>query len=207
MNSTDNNEEVERNMAERTAQLEAAVKDLEAFSYSVAHDLRAPLRAIDGFSRILLQENTAELSADSQRYLRMIRENTQQMGNLIDDLLAFSRLNRQGMNRQRVQPAELARRALADLQVEHEGHDANITIHDLPACYADPALLRQVFVNLLGNALKFTRRLKDAQIEVDFRREKDEVVYFVKDNGVGFDMRYADQLFGVFQRNAPGGGL
>ncbi len=192
--------QLEQRIAERTAQLEDANRDLEAFSYSVSHDLHAPLRAINGFSRILQKDYGPHLSPDARRYLSMIRDNTQRMGKLIDDLLAFSRLGRQPLRKETVSPAGLVRHALIDLRPEREGRRVEISVRDLPACQADPALLHQVFVNLLSNALKFTRKREVAVIEIGCREEGGERIYFVKDNGVGFDMRYADRLFEVFQR-------
>jgi signal transduction histidine kinase len=181
-------------------ELEEANKELDAFSYSVSHDLRAPLRAMDGFSRILLKDHGEKLSPDAQRYLELISANTAAMGKLIDDLLAFSRLSRQSLRTQRVVPADLARQALADLQRGQTRPGVEISIGPLPSCDADPALLKQVFINLLSNALKFTRNRDPARIEIGWSDKDAEVVYFVKDNGAGFDMRYADKLFGVFQR-------
>jgi signal transduction histidine kinase len=194
------NADLERRVQERTAQLEDAVKELEAFSYSVSHDLRAPLRAVSGFSRILLEEYGPQLASDAQGHLRMVSDNAQQMGQLIDDLLAFSRLGRQPLQTHRVLPAEVVRGALDELALEQEGRHVEIVMGELAACQADAVLLRQVYVNLLSNALKFTRRRDVARIEVDCRNVDGEVTYFVKDNGAGFDMRYAHKLFGVFQR-------
>jgi PAS domain S-box-containing protein len=194
------NAELEQRVVERTAQLEAANQELEAFSYSVSHDLRAPLRAMDGFSRILIEEYAPELPGEAQRYLGMVRDNVQQMGHLIDHLLAFSRLGRQPLTRQRVEPAKLVQEALDELCADQEGRNITVTIGDLPACQADPALLRQVFANLLGNAFKFTKGRDPALIEVGCDNHTGEPAYFVKDNGVGFDMQYADKMFGVFQR-------
>jgi PAS domain S-box-containing protein len=201
------NAELEQRVIERTAQLEAAVKELEAFSYSVSHDLRAPLRAIDGFSRVLLEEYQPQLAPEAQRYLQLMRDSSQQMGCLIDDLLTFSRLSRQPLNKQPVAPADLVRQALEVLHAEQEGRRVEIIIGDLPICEADPALLKQVFLNLLANALKFTRKREVAVIEIGCTSPPlsgeglgEGFVYFIKDNGVGFDMRYADKLFGVFQR-------
>ena len=194
------NADLERRVLERTAQLEDTVKELEAFSYSVSHDLRAPLRAVDGFSRILLQDHGPQLAPDAQGYLRMVSENAQQMGRLIDDLLAFSRLGRQQLRTQRVLPAEVVRGALDELAPEQEGREVQIVLGELAPCQADPVLLRQVYVNLLSNALKFTRRRAVARIEIGWRDIDGAVTYFVKDNGAGFDMRYADKLFSVFQR-------
>jgi PAS domain S-box-containing protein len=194
------NAELEQRVLERTAQLEVANRELEAFSYSISHDLRAPLRAIDGFSRILLRDYGAQLDNDGQRRLELVRSNAQQMGQLIDDLLAFSRLTRQSIEKQAVSPTALVYRALDELSSEHESRQVEFTIEDLPVCQADPALLKQVFVNLLTNALKFTRQCETAHINVGTCTIEGQTTYFVKDNGVGFDMRYIDKLFGVFQR-------
>jgi signal transduction histidine kinase len=193
-------DELEQRVMERTAQLETANKELEAFSYSVSHDLRAPLRAVDGFSRILLEEDASSLAPEAQRYLRLIRDNAQQMGQLIDDLLAFSRLSRQPLTRREVRPADLVQQVLSDLRPALEGRHVDLKVDALPACQADPALLKQVYVNLLANAIKFTSKREVGSIHVGCRHENGIAVYFVQDNGVGFDMRYADKLFGVFQR-------
>lgn len=194
------NEELEQRVRQRTAELETANKELEAFSYSVSHDLRAPLRAMDGFSRILIDEYAPELSAPAQRYLHLVRDNAQQMGSLIDHLLNFSRLGRQAVKKQPIAPADLVQAVLNDLRVLQEGRHVEISVGDLPGCQADPVLLRQVFANLLGNAFKFTKTREVAVIEVGCRQQDGAAVYFVKDNGVGFDMQYASKLFGVFQR-------
>jgi PAS domain S-box-containing protein len=194
------NEELEQRVIQRTTQLEAANKELEAFSYSVSHDLRAPLRAIDGFSRILVEEFKTELSEDAQRYLRIICENTESMARLIDDLLVFSRLNRQPLKKVTVKPTELVQQSLEMLEPDTRDRQIEFNIGKLPACQADPTLLKQVYVNLLSNAIKFTRRTDKAVIEVGSLREDGHVIYYVKDNGVGFDMQYAPKLFGVFQR-------
>ncbi|HSB90306.1 MAG TPA: ATP-binding protein [Anaerolineales bacterium] len=184
----------------RAAELEAANRELEAFSYSVSHDLRAPLRAVDGFSRILLEEHAASLDGEARRYLDLVRDNTQKMGHLIDDLLAFSRLGRQEFGRRTVQPANLARQALDQLNGERVAREVEIEIDEMPEALADPVLLRQLYVNLLSNALKFTRKRDPARIHVGSRTEDGKPVYFVQDNGVGFDMAYVGKLFGVFQR-------
>jgi PAS domain S-box-containing protein len=195
--------QLEETLARRSADLEAVNRELEGFSYSVSHDLRAPLRAIDGFSRILLEKHAAELSGEAERYLRLVRSSTERMGQLIDDLLAFARLGRQPLMRRQASPGELVRQVVEELQGEFADRRVEIAVGDLPVCSADPALLRQVFVNLLANAVKFTRSREVARIEVGSQRDADaagELVYFVSDNGTGFDMRYADKLFGVFQR-------
>ncbi len=193
----------EEEIRTRTEQLASANKELEAFSYSVSHDLRAPLRAIVGFSQILLEDHGPALPPDAQRCLQIVQANTQQMGHLVDDLLAFSRLSRQPLKTQRVAPEDLVRHVLEDLRDQRDGRPVEMTIGELPPCQADPALLKQVFVNLLGNALKYTRGRDPARIEIGARSNGPQpggAVYFVKDNGAGFDMQYADKLFGVFQR-------
>jgi PAS domain S-box-containing protein len=195
------NAELEQRVSERTAQLEAAVKELEAFSYSVSHDLRAPLRALDGFSRIVLEEYAPRLLPEATHYLKSIRENSRQMGVLIDDLLAFSRLGRQPLNTQSIDTVDLVRQALDGLRSELAGRPIEISIAELPVCQGDPVLLRQVWINLLSNAIKFTRERDVVKIEVGCRTAQGgEQVFFVKDNGVGFDTQYAGKLFGVFQR-------
>ena len=196
---------LEELVKERTAELTRSNQELESFSYSISHDLRAPLRAIDGFSRILADEHQAQLAPEARRMLQLVRGNTQQMGRLIDDLLAFSRLSRQALNRQSVDPNELVRQAIRDLASQQEGRQVEVKVGPLPLCAGDPALLKQVWINLLANALKFTRSRPKAQIEIGSRPGElthpgDEPAYFVKDNGVGFDMTYADKLFVVFQR-------
>ena len=181
-------------------QLERANKDLEAFTYSVSHDLRAPLRAIDGFSRILVEEHATQLDAEGLRVAGVIRKNTQRMGKLIDDLLAFSRLERQGMSRQTVDMAALARAVAEEMREVLRDGAIEFEIGELPEATGDVALLRQVWHNLLGNAVKYTRGRAPARIRIDGRCEDRELIYRVQDNGVGFDMQYAGKLFGVFQR-------
>ena len=189
-----------RDISERKRAAEAAeasAKELEAFSYSVSHDLRAPLRAMNGFSRILLQDFASQLPEQARHYLQAIRENAQGMGRLIDDLLDFSRLSRQPLKKQCVATAELVGQALALVRDHEESRHVEVRLGELPVCQADPGLLNQVFANLLGNALKYTRGRDKAVVEVGYG---DDGAFFVKDNGVGFDMRYANKLFGVFQR-------
>ena len=187
-------------MAERTAELETSNEELEAFSYSVSHDLRAPLRAIGGFARILREEHAAKLEPEALDYLRDIDTNAVEMGQLIDDLLQLSHLGRQALALQAVDPADVAREALDKLKPEMEGRAVEVEEADLPVCNADPALLQQVYLNLLSNALKFTRTRPVARIEVGTVEGEGPAVYFVKDNGAGFDMAYQDKLFAVFQR-------
>ena len=188
----------------RANQLEAANKELESFSYSVSHDLRAPLRAIDGFSKIFEEDYGSRIDDEGRRVLKVIRDNSQRMGVLIDDLLAFSRLGRQPLSTERVDMKSLAVGALDSLRAAAPGIDASsVVIRDLPAARADPALLKQVWINLLSNAIKYSSTRQTPRIEVGGLAAKgtnDHVTFFVKDNGVGFDMRYYDKLFGVFQR-------
>jgi signal transduction histidine kinase len=190
------NAELEARVVQRTLQLEAVNKELESFSYSVSHDLRAPLRGIDGFARILLQNYAAHLDTDGQRYLQRVRDSAGRMGQLIDDLLTFSRLSRQPIKTQSIEPAELVQQALNELKPDYSNRQVEIVVDYLPPCEGDPALLRQVFVNLLSNALKYSSKREASRIEVGWTGE----AYFVRDNGTGFDMHYADKLFGVFQR-------
>jgi signal transduction histidine kinase len=194
------NHDLERRVKERTLELESANQELEAFSYSVSHDLRAPLRAIDGFTRILLEDHAQELSGEARDTLGRVRAGAQRMGELINALLSLSRVVRQTPRRQRVEPADLARAALEDLAEERSAREVEVIIQPMPACLGDPALLTQVYANLLSNGLKFTRGRDPARIEVGAEAHTNPAVYFVKDNGAGFDMRYIDKLFGVFQR-------
>lgn len=183
-----------------TAQLAAANQELEAFSYSVSHDLRAPLRAIDGFSRILLEDHAGKLDEEGQRVLTVIRSSTQKMGTLIDDLLAFSRLGRQQIVRSDVNMETLVKEAIHELRPASPERVIRFNVNPLPAAVGDRAMIRQAVVNLLSNAVKYTRPRTAAVIEVGSRQEEGEAIYYVKDNGVGFDMQYVHKLFGVFQR-------
>lgn len=194
------NTELEQRVKERTAELEAAVRELEAFSYSVSHDLRAPLRAVDGFARILADDYAGQLSAEGLVYLQKVRDGAQRMGQLIDDLLTFSRLGRQPVRRQQVDHNALVRQVIFELQPELEGRAIEWVVNPLPVGRGDPSLLRQVWANLIGNAIKFTRHRPQARIEVGHRLEEGESVFYIQDNGAGFNMRYVDKLFGVFQR-------
>jgi PAS domain S-box-containing protein len=196
------NEELEQRVVQRTEELEAANRELEAFAYSVSHDLRAPLRAVDGFSRILLEEYSPELPEKARHYLTVSRKNAVQMGELIDDLLAFSKLSRHPLSMQQIAPRDLVRQALDELHADQEGRRIQITVGDLPPCEGDPRLLKQVLINLLSNGFKYTRTQEIARIEVGALTPPGghSPIYYVRDNGIGFDMRYADKLFGVFQR-------
>ena len=178
-------------------------KELEGFSYSVSHDLRAPLRTIDAFSRIVEEEHGPHLNAEANRCLTIVRKAAAQAGELIDDLLEFSRLGRQGMNFSSVQMADLAREAADELMTMHDGRQIELTIGDLPSCQGDRRFLKLVWTNLLMNALKYTKYRDEAKIEVGWipnDASAEAVTYYIKDNGVGFDMKYAHKLFGVFQR-------
>ncbi len=191
---------LEQRVCERTAQLETANKELEAFSYSVSHDLRSPLRAIDGFSHILLDDYAGKLDAEGNRRLNVIRDSAKKMGQLIDDLLAFSRMGRREMTQSAIDMAGLARTAREELRTAAPERMLQFTVNTLPPARGDQSMIRQVFLNLLSNAVKFTRPRETAIIEVGGRAEEGENVYYVRDNGVGFDMQYVNKLFGVFQR-------
>jgi len=194
------NADLEKRVIERTAQLEAANKELEAFSYSVSHDLRAPLRAVDGFSQAVVEDYGPQLPDEGRRYLKIIREGAQRMGVLIDDLLTFSRLSRVPLNKQNVDTGRLVRGVLNELSPQQEGRQIDLRIAELPACQGDPALLKQVWINLLSNAFKYTQKREAAVVEIGCTPGAEGDVFFVRDNGTGFDMRYAGKLFGVFQR-------
>jgi PAS domain S-box-containing protein len=194
------NANLETRVNERTAQLEAANKELEAFSYSVSHDLRAPLRAVDGFSQAVLEDYAPQLPEDCARYLRRIRTGAQTMGNLIDDLLTLSRLSRAPLTKRKVDTGILVRDVLDDLQAQPNARQVEVRLGELPSCLCDPALLKQVWINLLSNALKYTLKKESPLVEIGCERKAEENVYFVRDNGAGFDMRYVNKLFGVFQR-------
>ncbi|MBI2311396.1 MAG: response regulator [Betaproteobacteria bacterium] len=187
-------------LARRTAQLEATNKELESFSYSVSHDLRAPLRAIDGFSRMLEEDYQARLDEEGRRQIRVIRDNAHKMGQLIDDLLAFSRMGRKAMAVSPVDMAALAAEVFSELRQAGDHRSVRFDLRPMPACDGDPVLLRQVWANLLSNALKFSGRRETPLIEAGGQSEGRENVYYVTDNGAGFDMQYYDKLFGVFQR-------
>lgn len=179
--------------------LHAANQELESFTYSVSHDLRSPLRAMDGFSRILAEEYRENLPEKARRYVGLVRQNAVQMGQLVDDLLAFSRLGRHSLRIQPVDPNPIVSEVLEEI-VTDEDRNSEIQHQDLEACRADPSLLRQVFSNLISNALKYSRKSEHPMITIGCEAQGDEVVYCVRDNGVGFDMAYAHKLFGVFQR-------
>lgn len=194
------NEDLERRVLERTAQLESANKELEAFSYSVSHDLRTPLITIEGFVRLLIRRYSRLLDEKGRTFLTAIEEGTKRMEQLIEDLLTLSRLKRHECGDEAIDMTGLVRDALSELKAANKGRRFKISIGNLPQARGEGSLIRQVFINLLSNAIKFTRKRDIAVITVDGFEKGDEVVYSVKDNGVGFDMEHADRLFGTFQR-------
>ena len=194
------NSELESRVAERTAQLNEANLELESFTYSVAHDLRAPLRHIAGFSGILMEECHPLLNAEAQRYLYRIQEGTRKMGQLVDELLTLARVGRQALSLRVAGLNSIVTEVIGMLQPEIEGRQVEWKIGDLPFIECDPTLLKQVFQNLISNALKYSRPRSPAVIEIGRMQIDGESVIFVRDNGVGFSMKYADKLFGVFQR-------
>jgi signal transduction histidine kinase len=185
----------------RAAELEATNKELESFAYSVSHDLRAPLRHMAGYSELLQRQAQSSLDEKSQRFIRTILESAKRMGNLIDDLLAFSRIGRAETNKTEVNLDQLVKDVVAEIEQDARGRDIVWKVGPLPVCYGDRSMLRLVVVNLVSNAVKFTRMRSPAEIEIGWvdRNEK-EFEVFVKDNGAGFDMQYVNKLFGVFQR-------
>jgi signal transduction histidine kinase len=184
----------------RTAELEAVNRELEAFSHSVAHDLRAPLRSIDGFGSILLEDHAPEMGPEAQELLQTVTASARQMGQLIDALLRFSQMGRQALVMKPVQVDDLVRQVLEELRAGQPDGAVTVVVGDLPDAVGDESLLKQVFVNLLSNAFKFTRRRESPAIEVGCETAGGELVYFVRDNGAGFDMQLVQRLFGVFQR-------
>jgi signal transduction histidine kinase len=190
----------EKALRERTAELELANREMESFSYSVSHDLKTPVRAIQGFSRMLLGEHAAQLDAEGLRLLQVVCDNTKRMDHLIDDLLALSRVGRLQIRKSVIDMTAMVRRIFNQLRAQMSERDLGLTVGDLPPAWGDQSLLHQVMMNLLANAVKFTRSRETAVIEVGGRTEGKEDIYYVKDNGAGFDERYADKLFGVFQR-------
>ena len=190
--------DLELRVETRTSELSAANRELEAFSYSVSHDLRAPLRAIAGFVQILDEDHGAKLDPDARRHLERVKVNARRMGELIDDLLAFSQIGRTTISRQTIDLTAMAT-AVAQEAIEASGRAIELSVSALPPCYGEPTLINQVFVNLISNAIKFTAKVEKPAITIGCT-SNGETVYFVRDNGVGFDERYAEKLFGVFQR-------
>jgi PAS domain S-box-containing protein len=192
--------QAEMDLAERTKQLETVNRELESFSYSVAHDLRAPLRAIDGYARMILKKQGDKFDKDILDKFGVIRSNAILMGQLIDDLLAFSRLGRKHISLTLLDMDALVRDVWKEMQNMNPGRNMVLTVNNIPPGYGDRALIKQLYINLLSNAVKFTKNRDTAHIEAGGYSDGNEVVYYVRDNGVGFDMQYYDKLFGVFQR-------
>src|SRR5437867_2883656 len=192
--------EAEEVLTRRTAELEAANRELEAFSYSVSHDLRAPLRHIDGFSDMLREECGPALDDSGQYYLGVISDSVKQMGRLIDDLLAFSKMGRVEMRQTRISMDDLVKEVLGELTGETNGRNIEWEIQSLPAVLGDRSMMKQVWVNLLSNSVKYTRPRDLARIKIGCTRNNGQLEFYAQDNGVGFDMKYAEKLFGVFQR-------
>ena len=196
----------------KTIELQTSNKELESFSYSVSHDLRSPLRAIDSFALMLDEDYAAKLDEEGRRYISVVREGAQKMGRLIDDLLAFSRLGRDPIAARSIDARVGAERAVREVLAAHTGTAPQILMHELPSARGDAALLHHVWVNLIANAVKYSSKIAAPRIEIGGSIQGSESVYFVKDNGAGFDMRYADKLFKVFQRlhgadEFPGSGV
>lgn len=194
------NAQLEQRVARRTVDLEAANRELEAFSYSVSHDLRSPLRTLNGFSQAVLEDYGSLLPAEGQRYLQTIRTAAQRMGDLIDDLLALSRLSRQPIKRQVIDNGALVRAVVEELRALEPGRVIGVEISNLAEAVGDFGLIRQVWMNLISNAFKYTGRNPMARVEISSKFHQGECVYCIRDNGTGFDMRYVGKLFGVFQR-------
>ena len=194
--------ELEQRVSERTSQLETANKELESFSYSVSHDLRAPLRHIIGFSKMLLEEFGSTLDPGAQHYLDRIQAGTQKMGLLVDELLSLAKLGRHAIVRQAIRLNPVVEEVVTMLEPDIQGREVQWVIDDLPLVECDPVLVKQIFQNLLANALKFTRTRAPAIIQVNCtdNTRDGQLVFMVRDNGIGFNMKYVDKLFGVFQR-------
>ena len=194
------NENLEQRVLERTKQLEEANKELEAFSYTVSHDLRTPVRALNGYANMINEDYGQVLDHEGKRLLSVIAENATKMGRLIDDLLAFSRLGRQEMSVTKIDMTAMARSVFLELCQEKDPEKIQFRLQEIPMAFGDPSLLRQVWVNLIGNAIKYSSRKPVQIIEIGCSVSENESVFYVKDNGAGFNMAYAAKLFGVFQR-------
>lgn len=193
------NQNLEQKIAERTFELETANKELESFSYSVSHDLRAPLRAIDGYSKILLKKYADSLDKDGNRFLNVITSNAMKMGDLIDDLLAFSRVGKQNLEKVTLDMHAIALHAVEEIK-EQENYKASINVKDMLPVKGDYSMMKQVVTNLVSNALKYSKKSREPIIEIGSYRNDHQNIYYVQDNGVGFDMQFYNKLFGVFQR-------
>jgi light-regulated signal transduction histidine kinase (bacteriophytochrome) len=194
-------DELEIKVKERTSDLQSVNKELEAFAYSVSHDLRAPVRHIAGFTELLQKHAEPVLDDKSRHHISMILDSANRMGTLVDDLLAFSRIGRAEAQKTIVHLEQLVKGVVGEIAPDTQDREIAWSIGTLPVCYGDPSMLRLVFGNLISNAVKFTRLRRTAQIEIgSLNHQPNEMVVFIKDNGVGFDMKYKDKLFGVFQR-------
>jgi light-regulated signal transduction histidine kinase (bacteriophytochrome) len=193
------NRELEQRVTDRTRQLIEVNRNLESFTYSVAHDLRAPLRALSGFSSILMND-LEDIPDTDKKYLNLIQRNAHEMGELIDNLLSYSRLGKISLEKKMFLPAPLVYDVIKDLGDEMDLSKVEFKISDLPLCEADPVLMKQLWVNLLSNAIKFSRTRDYPVVEIGSLMEEEKQVYFVRDNGIGFDIRYANKLFGIFER-------
>jgi signal transduction histidine kinase len=201
LQSRDELQNLNQELAKRSTDLESINKELEAFAYSISHDLRAPLRHMAGYTELLQKRASSSLDEKSNHYIMMMLESAKRMGNLIDDLLAFSRIGRAETQKTLVNLAQLVREALSEVREDAEGRNIAWKIGTLPDFYGDRSMLRLVLVNLISNAVKFTRTRPQAEIEIGSANgNSDELIVFVRDNGVGFDMKYVNKLFGVFQR-------
>jgi len=190
-------------LAKKTQELKqqlSSYKELEAFTYSISHDLGAPLRMINSFSTLLLNKYSTVLDEEGQEFLNIISSQAKQMKQLIDDLLNFSRISQQGIEKTNIVMNDMVRLVVEELQKLHPEQKAKVTIADLPPALGDRAMIKQVIINLVSNAFKYSKTKENPGIEIDFIKENDETVYFVSDNGVGFDMQYYNKLFDVFQR-------
>jgi light-regulated signal transduction histidine kinase (bacteriophytochrome) len=194
------NVELEQRVQARTAELSAANQEMEAFTYSVAHDLRAPLRHIDAFSKMLADDFAKTLPPEAVRYLETIRRGSQNMSHLVDDLLNLARVGRQELKHELIPLNRLVEQVVSELDRETRNRDIEWNIADLPPVVGDPGLLKQIFVNLLSNAVKYSRPRAKAVVEIGQEKIGGETIIYVRDNGVGFNMKYSDKLFGVFQR-------
>jgi hypothetical protein len=194
------NAELARRVAQHTAELEVSNKELESFTYSVSHDLRAPLRAIDAYARMLTEDFGAQMAPEATDLLRRINASVDRMRELMDAFLQFSRLGRQPLTKRRLHVSSLVQEVLEEFRAEREGRRLEVRVGPLPDCLGDAALLKAALTNLVSNAFKFTRRKEGAEIEIGCREQDGGKAYFVRDNGAGFDMQYAEKLFGVFQR-------
>jgi len=194
------NEELEQKVTERTDQLQSANKELESFSYSVSHDLRAPLRAIHGYAKMLKRNCETQLDAEANRLMDNILNNGRKMGLLIDELLSFSRLGRKELVKVKIPMQELVINICDELKTEKDNHNIIFHVNNVLPADGDITTIKQVWLNLVSNAIKYSRRQAVPVISIGSEKKEDEIIYHIKDNGAGFDMRYADKLFGVFQR-------